>query len=187
MSQLAYMVAALAVGSGDAAIFHLLTHAFFKALLFLAAGAVIHAVGSNLMRDMGGLRRAMPVTFVTMTVGLLALVGVVPLAGFFSKESVLVAARARGARRRRRLLLGGLAGAGRLRAHHRGHRRLRTAAVAHDLHWCMRARQHQVHEAPAVMRWPLVVLAVPTVVLRFRRIVRRLAADLDAARTHTTG
>ncbi len=92
VSQLAYMVAALALGARDAAIFHLLSHAFFKALLFLAAGAVIHAVGSGSLRDLGGLRRAMPVTYATMTVGLLALVGVFPLAGFFSKESVLVAA-----------------------------------------------------------------------------------------------
>jgi len=92
VSQLAYMVAALAVGSRDAAVFHLLSHAFFKALLFLAAGAVIHSVGTSSLRDLGGLRRAMPVTFTTMTVGLLALTGVFPLAGFFSKESVLVAA-----------------------------------------------------------------------------------------------
>ena len=92
VSQLAYMVAALALGARDAAIFHMLSHAFFKALLFLAAGAVIHAVGSGTLRDLGGLRRLMPVTFVTMTIGLLALVGVFPLAGFFSKESVLVAA-----------------------------------------------------------------------------------------------
>jgi NADH-quinone oxidoreductase subunit L len=92
VSQLAYMVAALAVGSSEAAIFHLLSHAFFKALLFLAAGALIHSVGSSVMRDMGGLRRAMPITYATMSVGLLALVGVVPLSGFFSKESVLDAA-----------------------------------------------------------------------------------------------
>ena len=92
VSQLAYMVAALAVGSRDAAVFHLLSHAFFKALLFLAAGAVIYRVGSSSLRDLGSLRRAMPVTFTTMTIGLLALVGVFPLAGFFSKESVLVAA-----------------------------------------------------------------------------------------------
>ena len=92
VSQLAYMVAALAVGSRDAAVFHLLSHAFFKALLFLAAGAIIHSVGSSSLRDLGGLRRSMPVTFATMTIGLLALVGVFPLAGFFSKESVLFAA-----------------------------------------------------------------------------------------------
>ncbi len=70
VSQLAYMAGALAVGSAPAALFHLLTHAAFKALLFLAAGAVIHAVATNAMSAMGGLRRGMPVTFWTMTIGL---------------------------------------------------------------------------------------------------------------------
>ncbi|MEV0842745.1 NADH-quinone oxidoreductase subunit L [Actinocatenispora sera] len=93
VSQLAYMAGALAVGSDRAAIFHLLTHAAFKALLFLAAGSVIHAVGSNLMSRMGGLRRGMPVTFVTMTIGLAALAGVPPFAGFWSKDSILSAAQ----------------------------------------------------------------------------------------------
>jgi NADH-quinone oxidoreductase subunit L len=92
VSQLAYMLAALSLGARDAAIFHLLSHAFFKALLFLAAGVVLHAVGSGALGELGGLRRLLPATFVTMSIGLLALVGVFPLAGFFSKESVLVAA-----------------------------------------------------------------------------------------------
>jgi NADH-quinone oxidoreductase subunit L len=92
ISQVAYMAGGLAVADGGAAIFHLLTHAAFKALLFLAAGSVIHAVGSNSMGAMGGLRRGMPVTFWTMTVGLAALAGVPPFAGFWSKESVLGAA-----------------------------------------------------------------------------------------------
>ena len=86
------MMAALSVGSRDAAIFHLLSHAFFKALLFLAAGVVILAVGGPAFSSMDGLRAQCSRTFVTMTVGLLALVGVFPFAGFFSKESVLVAA-----------------------------------------------------------------------------------------------
>jgi NADH-quinone oxidoreductase subunit L len=92
VSQLAYMAGALAIGATAAALFHLLTHAAFKALLFLAAGAVIHAVGSNLMSRMGGLRRHLPVTFWTMTVGLGALVGLPPLAGFWSKDAILYAA-----------------------------------------------------------------------------------------------
>ncbi len=92
VSQLGYMIAALAVGSPAAALFHLLTHAAFKALLFLAAGAVIHAVGTNSMTRMGGLRRHLPVTFWSFVVGLGALAGVPPLAGFWSKENVLVAA-----------------------------------------------------------------------------------------------
>jgi NADH-quinone oxidoreductase subunit L len=83
------MSGALAVGSPPAALFHLLTHAAFKALLFLAAGAVIHSVGTNTMAAMGGLRRGMPVTFWTMTVGLAALVGVPPLAGFWSKDEII--------------------------------------------------------------------------------------------------
>jgi NADH-quinone oxidoreductase subunit L len=89
VSQLAYMMAALSVGGYSAGIFHLFTHAFFKALLFLAAGAIIHAVHSNNMSEMGGLARAMPVTFVTFLVGALALTGIAPLAGFWSKDEIL--------------------------------------------------------------------------------------------------
>jgi NADH-quinone oxidoreductase subunit L len=89
ISQLAYMMAALSVGGYSAGVFHLFTHAFFKALLFLAAGAIIHTVHSNNMSEMGGLARAMPVTFVTFLVGALALTGIAPLAGFWSKDEIL--------------------------------------------------------------------------------------------------
>jgi NADH-quinone oxidoreductase subunit L len=92
VSQLAYMMAGLGVGGYEAGIFHLVTHAFFKALLFLAAGAVIHAVGSNDMSRMGGLARSMPWTFWTFTVGALALAGIPPLAGFWSKDEILTEA-----------------------------------------------------------------------------------------------
>jgi NADH-quinone oxidoreductase subunit L len=92
VSQLGYMTGALGLGATTPAIFHLLTHAAFKALLFLAAGCVIHAVGTNLMSRMGGLRRTLPVTFWSMTIGLAALAGVPPLAGFWSKEAILAAA-----------------------------------------------------------------------------------------------
>lgn len=91
ISQLSYMAGGLAAGSDSAAIFHLLTHGAFKALLFLCAGAVIHHVGSNLMTQMGGLRRELPVTFVTMTVGFAALAGLPPASGFFSKDELLLA------------------------------------------------------------------------------------------------
>ena len=92
LSQLAYMVAGLSVGEAGvtAGIFHLFTHAFFKALLFLAAGSVIHAVHSNNMSDMGGLKKDMPITFWTFVIGSAALAGVVPLAGFWSKDELLV-------------------------------------------------------------------------------------------------
>ncbi|MDX6255660.1 MAG: NADH-quinone oxidoreductase subunit [Frankiales bacterium] len=93
VSQLAYMTAGLAVGGYQPALFHLLNHAAFKALLFLAAGAVLHAVGTNLMSEMGGLWRRMPLTFVTFCVGALALAGVPPFSGAFSKDTILDAAR----------------------------------------------------------------------------------------------
>ncbi|MCF6470480.1 NADH-quinone oxidoreductase subunit L [Nonomuraea sp. MG754425] len=91
VSQLAYMAGGLAAGSDVAAVFHLVTHGAFKALLFLCAGVVIHHVGSNLMTRMGGLRRELPITFVTMTIGFAALMGIPPTGGFFSKDGVLLA------------------------------------------------------------------------------------------------
>ncbi len=93
VSQLGYMIAALGVGGYTAGIFHLFTHGFFKALLFLAAGSLIHAVHSNNMSDMGGLRRKMPTTFWTFVVGSLALAGFPLTAGFFSKDEILVTAQ----------------------------------------------------------------------------------------------
>jgi NADH-quinone oxidoreductase subunit L len=89
VSQLGYMMAAAGAGATDAGFFHLLTHGVFKALLFLGAGAVIHAVGTNDIFRMGGLWRAMPHTGLVFVIGTLALAGVWPLAGFFSKEAVL--------------------------------------------------------------------------------------------------
>ena len=165
VSQLAYMLAALAVGSALASTFHLLTHAAFKALLFLAAGSVIHAVGTNLMPDMGGLRRLMPVTFVTMTVGLAALAGIPPFSGFFSKEAVLGAAEETA-------------------VHHDGPAAAWTgwlvlvvglvtvavtAAYVTRL-WLMTFFGEPrggvaAHDPSAAMRWPLVVLAVPATLL----------------------
>ena len=91
VSQLAYMVAGLSLGEAGytPGLFHLFTHAFFKALLFLGAGSVIHAVHSNNMSEMGGLRKVMPVTFATFLIGSLALSGIPPLAGFWSKDEII--------------------------------------------------------------------------------------------------
>jgi NADH-quinone oxidoreductase subunit L len=89
VSQLAYMFAALSVGAYAAAIFHLLSHGAFKALLFLCAGSVAHSLGTTSMAEMGGLRRRLPVTFWTMTIGFAALVGLVPTVGFFSKDAAV--------------------------------------------------------------------------------------------------
>jgi NADH-quinone oxidoreductase subunit L len=109
ISQLGYMFVGVGVGAYAAGIFHLMTHAFFKALLFLGSGAVIHALHHALhhthrewdvqdMRNMGGLRRYLPITWITMWIGALALAGVWPFAGFFSKDEIIwqVGARAVG-------------------------------------------------------------------------------------------
>lgn len=89
VSQLGYMMAALGMGAFGPALFHLFTHAFFKALLFLGAGSVNHASGTFNMRYMGGLRREMPWTYALTLIGGLSLVGIVPLAGFWSKDEIL--------------------------------------------------------------------------------------------------
>lgn len=91
ISQLGYMMVALGTGSQTAGLFHLMTHAFFKACLFLGSGSVIHAVHSQDMDDMGGLRNKMPITFWTFLVATLALSGVPPFSGFFSKDAILAA------------------------------------------------------------------------------------------------
>ena len=100
MSQIGYMMLALGVSSMEegagfmASMFHLFTHAMFKALLFLGAGSIIHAVHSNNLMDMGNLRKYMPITHVTFLIACLAISGIPPFAGFFSKDEILVAAMA---------------------------------------------------------------------------------------------
>jgi len=90
VSQLGYMFTAMGVGAFSAGAFHLMTHAFFKALLFLGSGSVIHAMGGEQdMRRMGALKKYMPTTFATMMIGTLAIAGIVPFAGFFSKDEIL--------------------------------------------------------------------------------------------------
>ena len=92
ISQLGYMMAALGLGLYAPAIFHLVTHAAFKALLFLGAGSVNHATGTFDMRYMGGLRKVMPITYILVLVAGLSLVGIIPLAGFWSKDEILLGA-----------------------------------------------------------------------------------------------
>lgn len=100
ISQIGYMILALGVASYDgenglgftASMFHLFTHAMFKALLFLCAGTIIHLVHSNFINDMGGLRKIMPITHITFLIACLAIAGIPPFSGFFSKEQILVAA-----------------------------------------------------------------------------------------------
>ena len=162
VSQLAYMFGALAVGAWSAAVLHLLAHGAFKALLFLSAGSVVHAVGGATTMDrMGGLREKLPDTFVTMTLGFGALAGVVPLVGFFTKDAIIAGAldEATGGRLvwpwvAWLLLVSMLVTA--------------VLTVAYSLRaWLLvffgEPVAGDVHEAPWSMRVPLYLLTVPTV------------------------
>ena len=91
MSQIGYMIMGVSVGAYAAGLFHLMTHAFFKALLFMAAGSIIGAMGGEQSLDrMGGFRKAMPFTYACFIIGGLALSGVPPFSGFFSKDDILL-------------------------------------------------------------------------------------------------
>ncbi|HXP29936.1 MAG TPA: NADH-quinone oxidoreductase subunit L [Stellaceae bacterium] len=160
-SQLGYMFVAAGVSAYSAAIFHLMTHAFFKALLFLAAGSVIHAMsGEQDMRKMGGLARLIPATYVLMWIGSLSLAGIWPFAGYYSKDVIIEAAWASGT------------GVG-LYGFWLG---VFTAFLTAFYSWRLlfltfhgkpRAdaeTMHHVHESPKVMLWPLYVLAAGAVV-----------------------
>ena len=166
VSQVGFMAGALAVGSPPAALFHLLSHAAFKALLFLAAGAVIHAVGTASMSAMGGLRRGMPVTFWCTTIGLAALAGLPPLSGFWSKDGILAAAwdtaRHGGGETPAWLAwLVWLAGLVTVAITAWYATRLLLRAFAGD----SRTADLHPHDPPAAMRVPLLVLAVPAALL----------------------
>jgi NADH-quinone oxidoreductase subunit L len=160
MSQIGYMV--LAAGLGPAgyafAILHLLTHGFFKAGLFLGSGAVIHAMNDEQdMRRYGGLRAALPITFATFGLGYLAIIGVPPFAGYFSKDAIIEAAL--GAGGVRGYVLGGAAllGAG-ITAFYMT--RVMLLTFFGQKRWAADAHPH---EAPAVMAWPMILLAVGSV------------------------
>ena len=153
ISQLGYMFMACGVAAYSAAIFHLVTHAFFKALLFLAAGAVIHSLGGEQdLRRMGGLWRKLPVTFAVTTVGVLAIAGFFPFAGFYSKDAILYAAFLQGPSGRALWLVGVVTA-------------LATSFYMFRL-WIMaflgkpRGNDVPLHESPWSMRGPLVILAL---------------------------
>ncbi|MDQ3937086.1 MAG: NADH-quinone oxidoreductase subunit L, partial [Chloroflexota bacterium] len=158
VSQLGYMVAALAF-SYTAGIFHLFTHGMFKALLFLGAGSLIHAVHSNNMSDMGGLKRFMPVTFWTFVVGSLALMAIPPLAGFWSKDEVLAGALSDGGTTGWLMVVIGAVGG------------MITAFYMTRVLWLVFAgefRGHgEPHESGPAMAVPLAILAVPAALIGF--------------------
>jgi NADH-quinone oxidoreductase subunit L len=175
LSQLGFMVAALGIGGWTAAIFHLLTHAFFKALLFLGAGSVIHGMERTVghdpnraqdIRTMGGLRRFMPTTFWTYMVGALALAGVAPLAGFWSKDEIL----AEGLRGGHTIVLGVLLLTSLLTAFYMTRQVLlvffgpfRSVGLVHSARQSDEGHAHggaEPAESPASMTTPLVILAL---------------------------
>jgi NADH-quinone oxidoreductase subunit L len=156
ISQLGYMFLGCGVAAYSAAIFHLMTHAFFKALLFLAAGSVIHAIGGEQdLRKMGGLRKKLPLTFAVTTVGVLAIAGIFPFAGFFSKDAILYAAFLQGTNGKILWFVGLLTA-------------LLTAFYMFRL-WYLtflgesRSENVHAHECPWSLRGPLVILAVLSV------------------------
>ena len=155
VSQLGYMFLGCGVGAYAAGIFHLMTHAFFKGLLFLAAGSVIHAMGGEQdMRNMGGLRKKIPVTYWTMFIGTLAIAGIPGFAGFFSKDEILEAAQRRPARQSVLWLLG-LVGAGLTSFY-------MFRLVFLTFFGKQRYDEHKVHvhESPKNMTVPLIILAI---------------------------
>jgi NADH-quinone oxidoreductase subunit L len=188
VSQLGYMFLACGVGAYEAGIFHLMTHAFFKALLFLAAGSVIHALaGEQDMRKMGGLRKHIPITFWTMTMGVFAIAGLPPWAGFFSKDEILYRAFTSDNPLGKLLWFVGLVTAGitsfymfRLwfktfwgPEHFDEHADLHDHGAAVHAHSGSHAvmvadpeegHAHGIHESPWIMLFPLAVLAILSVI-----------------------
>lgn len=153
VSQLGFMVVALGVGAYATALFHVVTHAFFKALLFLCAGSVIHAMGGEQdIRKMGALKKAMPITHLTFLIGTLAIAGVPPFAGFFSKDEILANAWSHSPFIFAMLAIGSVI----------------TAVYMFRLYFLtfhgeFRGTRHQeehLHESPSLMTMPLIVLAV---------------------------
>ncbi|HVI10067.1 MAG TPA: NADH-quinone oxidoreductase subunit L [Candidatus Binatia bacterium] len=170
VSQLGYMFMACGVGAFSAGIFHLMTHAFFKGLLFLAAGSVIHAVGGEQdMRKMGGLRRKIPWTFWTMTAGTLAIAGIPGLAGFFSKDEILWRAyQANWTYWLVGLITAFITSFYMFRLWFLtffGEYRGEVEARGHDTHDAHGGHGHGgIHESPRVMVVPLVILAILSVI-----------------------
>jgi len=173
LSQLGYMTVALGASAYSVGMFHLMTHAFFKAVLFLGAGSVIIALHHEQdMRKMGGLRKYMPITYLTMLIGALANAGLPPFAGFFSKDSILEAVHLShtpgagfaylmvlagvfvGGLYSFRLIFYAFHGKERFGAHAAGHGNDEHGHAGHD----------QVpHESPAVVTVPLILLAIPSI------------------------
>jgi NADH-quinone oxidoreductase subunit L len=174
MSQIGYMMLALGVsGYGGheglgymASMFHLFTHAMFKALLFLGAGAIIHAVHSNHMTEMGGLRKYLPITHATFLIACLTIAGVPPLSGFFSKDEILTAAF-----HGNKLLFAVEYAVAGLTAFY-------MFRLYFSVFWGKETHYHHTpHEAPATMTIPLIILAVGSVFTGFIPFSKLVTSD----------
>ena len=180
LSQLGYMTVALGASAYSVAVFHLMTHAFFKALLFLAAGSVIMGMHHNQdIRWMGGLRKYMPITWITSLLGSLALIGAPLFAGFYSKDSIIEAvaeSHLPGAGFATFAVLGGvfLTAFYSFRLYflvfHGAERYDQNPDAHHDAHHGHDKTQHKPHESPWVVTVPLILLAIPSVVIGFMTI-----------------
>ncbi|OYT84933.1 MAG: NADH-quinone oxidoreductase subunit L [Burkholderiales bacterium PBB6] len=189
LSQLGYMTVALGVSAYNVAVFHLMTHAFFKALLFLAAGSVIIGMHHDQdIRNMGGLRKRMPITWITSLLGSLALIGTPFFAGFYSKDSIIEAVGAS------HLPAAGFAQFAVIAGvfvtafysfrmyflvfHGKEHFHHKPFPGEHDHHDDDHHEPHVPHESPWVVTAPLVLLAIPSVVIGFLTIQPMLYGDL---------
>jgi len=181
MSQLGYMMLALGVSGYDghegvgymASMFHLFTHAMFKALLFLGAGSVIHAVHSNYLKDMGGLRKYMPITNITFLIAALAIAGVPPFAGFWSKDEILVAAY----EHNKLIYFIGVFVAG-LTAFY-------MFRIYFGIFWGKETKyEHTPHESPISMTFPLMVLAFLSIIVGFIPFSEFITADKVGFEAH---
>ncbi|MBS1659705.1 MAG: NADH-quinone oxidoreductase subunit L [Bacteroidetes bacterium] len=170
VSQLGYMFLGLGVGSYTGAVFHVMTHAFFKALLFLGAGSVIHAMGGEQdMRKMGGLRKWMPVTSMTFLLGCLAIAGIPPFSGFFSKDEILSAAYSKNPV---------YYGVGLFTALLTAFYMFRLFATTFSGKFRgTHEQEHHLHESPSAITIPLIVLAILAVVAGFLGIPAALAPN----------
>jgi NADH-quinone oxidoreductase subunit L len=170
VSQLGYMFLGLGVGAFTGAFFHVITHAFFKALLFLGAGSVIHAMSNEQdMRSMGGLKKKLPITFITMLIGTIAIAGIPPLSGFFSKDEIL----AHAFESNKALWIGGFIGA------------LFTAFYMFRMLFLTFygkfrgtfEEEKHIHESPLSMTFPLIVLAVLSIIGGFLNIPEAIGGN----------
>jgi len=181
MSQLGYMMMSLGVSGYEgheglgymASMFHLFTHAMFKALLFLCAGSVIHAIHSNFLKDMGGLRKYMPITNITFLIAALAIAGIPPLAGFWSKDEILVAAFEHS----KFIYIIGLFVAG-LTAFY-------IFRIYFGIFWGKEGNyQQKPHESPGSMTAPLLVLAFLSIAVGFIPFSEFISPDKAGFETH---